>query len=93
MNKNEILDVLINSNSFDEFRDIVRKTLEVEELKAMEMAHVEKTDAEKRDAKFADIDINNLSPQMTVALGVTNGMPEWLVLQRFEAWKAAQTLD
>lgn len=93
MDKDQIFDALINSNSFEELRDTVRKTLEAEELKAMEIAHAEKTEAEKRDAMFADIDINNLSLQMTVALGVTNGMPEWLVLQRFEAWKLAQSVE
>lgn len=89
----ELFGLLIAADSFEEFRSSVEKELEREEFAAMEAAHVEKTEAENRDARFSDIDLNNLSPQMVVALGVTNGMPEWLVSQRFEAWKNAQSIE
>jgi len=62
--------------------------IEREKARAIEAEAQAKADEEtaKRDAKIEAFNPQNISPEMIANLRVTNGMPEWLIMQRYQEW-------
>jgi hypothetical protein len=90
------IDLILNASSYEDFRLGVLKQKETEDFDALVAAEEKaKLDAElalaaEQVAKdLQEFDPTNLSAEMVSALHVTNGMPSWLILQRYSEWKQA----
>ena len=82
----DLVELLLNSDSFESFKTAVV----ADKAAADNAAKIAAESAANIAEDVAAFDVTNISPEMVVELGITNGMPNCLILQKYAEWKTAR---
>lgn len=91
-----ILATVAASATFEDFQAWAKaranELIEIENAEESEKAaaiEAAESAAKAHDDAVASFDPSKIDKQAAIEMGLTNGMPEWLIMQKYAAWKLA----